>query len=235
MPLLFLHGWQADGRVWTQLATSFEDRYRTIVLDLRGAGASNAAPGPFTVERFAADAGDLIDALGLDPAVVIGHSMGATVAMRLAIDRPEAVEALVLVAPVPAGGLPLPPKVLDFLRSTAGDAERRAQWLATLTVAEQSPETRSALRGAAATVPREAALEMFDSWQPGSFADEAATIATPALVLAPSHDRPAFVKEHVADPIVGSSFVVVDECGHYAPVEKPRELAAHIAAFLDEL
>lgn len=235
MPLLFVHGWQADGRIWQPLLDALGDRYPTFTLDLRGAGASNGAPGPYTVERFADDLGDFIDALGLDPVVVVGHSMGAMVAQRFAVDRPEALEAIVLVAPVPASGIPFPPKVLDFLRGTVGNRQQAARWLSGLTVGEQSPETVAMLHAAAATLAPATALESFASWQPGDFSAEAATIETPTLVLAPDHDRPEFVKERVADIIGGSSFVVVENCGHYAPVDKPRELAAAIAAFLDGL
>jgi pimeloyl-ACP methyl ester carboxylesterase len=235
LPLLFVHGWQAHGRVWAPLLDAFEREHRVLIPDLRGYGASNGAPGPFSVETFANDLADLIDSLDLDPAVVIGHSMGATVAQRLAIDRPEAVEALVLIAPVPASGLPLSPKALDFLRGTIGNPQQAAKWFAGLTVTEQPPETMTLMLEAAATASPDAALESFASWQPGDFSAEAATIETPALVLAPDRDRPEFVKEHVADIIAGSRFEVVADCGHYALVDRPRELAAAIAAFIEEL
>jgi pimeloyl-ACP methyl ester carboxylesterase len=235
LPLLFIHGWQANGRVWTPVLDELTREHRVINADLRGYGASAAAPGPFTVEAFAADVADLIDTIGLDPAVVVGHSMGATVAQRLAIDRPEAVEALVLVAAVPAGGLPLPSKALDFLRGTVGDRQQAATWLAGLTVTELPPETTAMLLEAMAGAPPEAALESFDSWQPGDFSAEAATIETPTLVLAPDHDRPQFLKERVADLIAGSRFEVIADCGHYALVDKPREVAAAIEAFVAEL
>jgi pimeloyl-ACP methyl ester carboxylesterase len=158
--------------------------------------------------------------------------MGATVAQRLAIDRPEGLKALVLIAPVPASGIPYPPKVLAFLRGTVGNREQAAKWFASLTVAEQAPQTLAMLLDAATTVPPHAALESFASWQPGDFSSEAATIEMPALVLAPDHDRPEFVKERVADIIAGSGFQVVEQCGHYAPIDKPGELAAAIEAFI---
>lgn len=235
LPLLFVHGWQAHGRIWVPLLAALTREHRVLIVDLRGFGASNSAPGPYSIETFAADLADLIDALGLDPAVVIGHSMGATVAQRLAIDRPEAIEALVLIAPVPASGIPYSPKLLDFLRGTAGKPEQAAKWLDALTVTKQSPEARALLLEAAAATSAEVALESFASWQPGDFSVEAATIETPTLVLAPDRDRPEFVRERVADIIAGSRFEIVAECGHYAPVDRPRELAARIETFVAAL
>lgn len=235
LPLLFIHGWQAHGRAWQPLIEALTPGHRIVVPDLRGFGASADAPRPYSVETSAADLGDLIEALDLDPAVVIGHSMGATVAQRLAIDRPEAVEALVLIAPVPASGLPLPPKVLDFLRGTVGNPVQASKWLSGLTVTEQSPETHALLLAAAATASPDAALESFASWQPGDFGDEAATIDTPTLVLAPSEDRPDFIKANVADVIASSRFQVIEACGHYAMFDKPGEIASAIESFVEEL
>ena len=237
LPLLFLHGWQADRRIWEPLIAGIGPELRTVSIDLRGAGGSAAAPGPYTLERFAGDLTDLIAALDLDPAVVVGHSMGAAVAQRFAIDRPEAVEGLVLIAAVPASGVPFSPKVLDFFRSTAGNPERAALWQKTLPLHPLSSERMTLLREAAATVPADAALESLAAWQGADFRDEAATIETPTLVLAPSADRPMtpdFLKANVADVIAGSTFEVI-ESGHYLPLEQPEMLAKRIERFVNEL
>jgi pimeloyl-ACP methyl ester carboxylesterase len=238
LPLLFVHGWQADGSVWGPIASRLRERHRVITVDLRGTGASSAAPGPYVIDKFSNDLTELIPALDLDPVVVVGHSMGGAIAQRFAIDNPEAVEALVLIAPVPASGIPFSPKVLEFLRSTAGNAGQAAEWFKQLTVTEPAPEIGKLLREAAAGISTEAKLESFESWQGAAFADEAATIETPTLILAPSHDRPMtpeLSREKVADVIAGSQFEVLSETGHYAPVERPELIAKRIEAFLDEL
>jgi len=238
LPLLFVHGWQADGTVWGPIVARLRERHRVITVDLRGAGLSGAAPGPYVIDKFSNDLTELIPALDLDPLVVVGHSMGAAIAQRFAIDNPEAVEGLVLIAPVPASGIPFSPRVLDFMRSTAGNADQAVVWLKQLTFSEPSPEIGKVLRDAAAGVRTDVALESFESWQGAAFADEAATIETPTLILAPSHDRPMtpdLVREKVANIISGSRLEVLNETGHYAPVERPELIAKRIEAFLDEL
>lgn len=238
LPLLFLHGWQADGRIWGPLIADIGPQFRVVTVDFRGTGGSAGAPGPYTLERYAADLTDLIAAIDLDPGVVVGHSMGAAVAQRFAIDRPEAVEGLVLIAAVPASGVPFSPKVLEFLRGTAGNPDQVARWLKTLTIGELSPERQALLRDAAATISAAVALESFASWQGANFADEAATIETPTLVLAPSGDRPMtpdFLKANVADVISGSTFEIIEKSGHYAPLDQPTLLAKRIERFVDEL
>ena len=238
LPLLLLHGWQADGSVWSLLPERLHERFRTVAIDFRGSGASAGAPGPYTVERFARDVGDLIETLDLDPALVVGHSMGGAVAQRLAIDRPEAVEGLVLVAPVAAGGFAFRPSLAAALRDTAGDPLKTSAWLAQLTVREPPPEARDVLRRAAAGVPAAVALETFDSWTGLHFAGEAATIETPALVIAPEADRPMtpeFLQEHVVALLRNSRLERFADCGHYVQIDEPERLARAIEAFASTL
>jgi len=236
--LLFVHGWQAAAPVWQPLIGHLAPHHRIVTVDLRGFGESNEAPGPYSLERFSVDLGDLIAAADLDPLVVVGHSMGAAIAQRFAIDYPEAVEGLVLIAPVPASGVPFPPKTVDFFRSTAGDSDRAAQWFEGLTFREAPPEVKRLLLDAHSKVGADAALESLAAWQEADFAGEAATIETPTLILAPAGDRPMtpeFLRERVADLISGSSFEVVEESAHYLPLEQPARLAARIERFLEEL
>ncbi|MDQ2908710.1 MAG: alpha/beta hydrolase [Candidatus Eremiobacteraeota bacterium] len=237
-PLLFLHGWQGAGAIWTLVIDELTARWRTISVDLRGFAGSNAAPGPYTVDAFANDLSDLLAALDLDPLVVVGHSMGAAVAQRFAIDRPEAVEGLVLVAPVAARGPEFSPQLEAMFRATVGDPVKTNAWLAKLTYREPPPHITALLRGAAATAPPRVALESFDSWSRLSFEAEARTIESPTLVIAPEHDRPMtpqWVRASVADVIAGSRLEIVAEAGHYVPLEQPRAIAARIEAFVASL
>ena len=238
LALLFVHGWQGAGAVWSLITERLAARHRTIAIDLRGFGASNAAPGPYRVETFSDDLSALVASLDLDPLVVVGHSMGAAVAQRFAIDRPDAVEGLVLAAPVPASGVPFSPKVEAMFRATAGDPEKANAWLAAVTYGEPGPEARALMRAAAAATPAHVALESFDSWTHLDFAAEASTIDTPTLVLAPAADRPMtpdFTRERVAEVIPGSRLVVIEDAGHYLPLEQPDRVAALIERFVDSL
>jgi pimeloyl-ACP methyl ester carboxylesterase len=238
IPLILVHGWQTDGSTWGPLRSLLELKHRVVVPDLRGSGASNRAPGPYRVERFASDLTDLIADLDLDPAVVIGHSMGAAVALRFAIDRPEALEGLVLVAPVPASGLPLAENVRAFLRSTPGNPELGRVWLGRLLGSNVEPHLFKLVRDAAATVSREAGVEMFDDWTALDFGDEAATIVTPTLVVAGANDRPQtpdFIRTTVVEPMENAEQSVFDGAGHFVQVDAAERLAHAIDAFVEDL
>lgn len=100
--VLAIHGITATHRSWDFLPPELPG-VRVIAPDLRGRGRSNALPGPFGMARHAEDLAVLLRALGLPSAVVVGHSMGAFVAVVLAHRHAGLVEELVLVD----GGLPL--------------------------------------------------------------------------------------------------------------------------------
>ncbi|MGO4592475.1 alpha/beta fold hydrolase [Leifsonia sp. 2TAF2] len=105
-PILAVHGITASHRAWL-LAAEALGGTRIIAPDLRGRGRSSGLPGPFGLEQHADDLERVLDALGVERAVVAGHSMGAFVAVRLAERHPERVDRLVLVD----GGLPIAPPV----------------------------------------------------------------------------------------------------------------------------
>lgn len=238
IPLLFLHGWLGDSGSWAPIVERLAKRHRTIALDLRGFGESHAAPGPYLVETLADDLSALIGALDLDPLVAIGHSMGAAVAQRFAIDRPDAIEGLVLVAPVPASGMSLSPAALQMFREVPGDPVKTAAWLGKLTYRQPEPEVVALMRRAASVVRPEVALENLASWTALDFADDAATIETPTLVLSPAYDRPitpAIARERVAEIIEGSRFEIIADAGHYVLLERPDAVADAIERFVMEL
>jgi lipase len=102
-PVVAIHGITANHRSFAPLAARLDAP--VLAVDLRGRGGSRALPAPFGLAQHADDVVAAIAAAGIERAIVVGHSMGAYVAVRLAAAHPELVEALVLVD----GGLPLRP------------------------------------------------------------------------------------------------------------------------------
>jgi lipase len=100
--VLAIHGITGSHRAWPYVADALP-QFRIIAPDLRGRGRSNHLPAPFGMEQHAEDCAAVLDALGVDRALVIGHSMGAFVATTFAAKHPTRTEALLLVD----GGLPL--------------------------------------------------------------------------------------------------------------------------------
>lgn len=92
-PILLLHGLMGCGATWEPVARWLCTHGRVHALDARGHGRSEAR-GPWTTERMAADAAEVLDQIG--PAVVVGHSMGGLHGLVLAARRPDLVRALVV-------------------------------------------------------------------------------------------------------------------------------------------
>lgn len=109
--VLALHGITGYGGRWRDLANNYLPQAHVIAPDLRGHGHSPALP-PWT---FDAHVADLVEVLDGEPAVVVGHSFGGAIAVRLAARCPELVRSLVLLDP--AVGLP-PQMLLDISLDT---------------------------------------------------------------------------------------------------------------------
>jgi pimeloyl-ACP methyl ester carboxylesterase len=101
-PLVLVAGTGYPGATWPpELVEPLAGRHTVVTFDHRGTGATPGDAGRYSTRGFAADAVALLDALGLPPAHVVGHSMGGRVAQWIAIDRPDRVRSLVLAATGP--------------------------------------------------------------------------------------------------------------------------------------
>lgn len=105
-PLILLHGFPQNGLCWWHVAPRLAERFHVIVADLRGYGLSDAPPDDpahttYSKRRMAQDIVELMQALGLASAHVLGHDRGARVAYRLALDHPGRVRRLGIIEIVP--------------------------------------------------------------------------------------------------------------------------------------
>jgi len=94
--VVLLHAVGLDLTCWEAQAEALAPHFRVLRVDLRGHGRSDVPPPPYTLEGFAEDVHELLGALQLAPAHVIGLSLGGMVAQVLALDYPQAVRSLVL-------------------------------------------------------------------------------------------------------------------------------------------
>jgi lipase len=104
-PVLVIHGVTSSNRAWQWLAADLVPKGFTLfAVDLRGRGDSHSLPGPFGMEVHAQDVLAVVDYLKLEYVDIIGHSMGAFVAIAVLGTAPERVSRTVLID----GGIPLP-------------------------------------------------------------------------------------------------------------------------------
>ena len=116
-PLVFLHGWLGSWDVWrdTMLAISDLRQYKIYALDFWGFGDSAKKSAPsFTIPSYVFMVDQFMEMMGIAQAPVIGHSMGGTVAMNLALEHPSRVEKVVVI------GSPMIGSSLNILLKLAG-------------------------------------------------------------------------------------------------------------------
>lgn len=104
--LVFIHGYGCDQNMWRFVAPAFADRHRCLLYDLMGMGGSDYSSYDLSnyasLEAHAGDLEALLDAMDIKDAVLVGHSVGATIACLTALRGSERIRALALVAPSPS-------------------------------------------------------------------------------------------------------------------------------------
>jgi pimeloyl-ACP methyl ester carboxylesterase len=233
--VLFLHGWAGSAAYFDEIFDCLDPaRTHLVSFDLRGHGASDQATTDFSLDRLATDALTVMDATGLDEAVIVGFSMSGKFAQYVTCIEPSRVRGQVLVAGTPAGEIALPEEMLNDWYSRAGSAELMIE-LVRMFVASPVDEAMLERFGRdAAAVPRSALEGTMSTCLTTSFVDRLATMTTPTLVVGGLHDTiftPDLLRDAIVAHISGARLALLD-CGHEIPLEKPRELAALLEAFL---
>ncbi len=245
-PLLLIDPIWADGFVPLLAERELADRYRIVVYHKRGWMGSSRAPGPVTVAQHAEDAAALLDHLDIPRAHIAGHSSGATVALQLALDRPERVHSLVLLEP---SLLSVPAAQAFFAKAgpalEAHGAGRHAEALAIFWSAASGLDwerCRTLLEGRVPGMVANSIRDvdtLFGVELPGVMqwafdARQAATISQPALSVLGSNTEPLWVE---VDELLRSAMPNIESCeiegvGHLLHLQRPEPLARTIASFL---
>jgi len=95
-PLVLLHGIGSRAVSWWPVADALAARFRLYALDLRGHGASAKPTTGYLFPDYAADLADLLDVLGIDSPLLLGHSLGGLIALQWAVDHPDAAAGIAL-------------------------------------------------------------------------------------------------------------------------------------------
>lgn len=247
-PLVMIHAGVADSRQWTGEFAHFASRFRVVRYDMRGYGRSEPVEGEYNHLR---DLEALLDYLRLDqPAILMGCSMGGSLAMDFVLAHPARAAALVMVCSNPSGldlDIPDPEDLQEAEKAYhAGDLDRVAEI-----------ETRVWFQGMGRTagqvdpVMRQLAYDMtrlalaHDAKRLGKqvphghplAAERLGELRLPVLVVAGAEDLPyfpaaaAYMQEHIGS----ARLVTLDGAAHLANLDRPQEFQRTVAAFLDSI
>jgi len=229
LPLLFVHGFPLSRECWRPQVEALSSVCRTIALDLRGFGESDATSGTTTMDQFADDIAALLRVLGATPAVVVGHSMGGYVALAFARRHAELLRGLVLVG---TRGGPDSPEAAAGRRAAAESVKVQGvqgliDSMASKMLAPGSDNAgmKVAVRHFMAPSSRDgvvgALLGMAE--RPDSIAS-LGQIEVPTLVVSGAADiiiDPA-ESQTLAHAIPGSQLQIIPEAGHIVSYEQPE-------------
>ena len=112
-PVVFIHGWLGSWRYWMRTMEALASDYRTYALDLWGFGDSDKSRDRYSVADYTRLLYDFMDQLGIPSAAMVGHSLGAIVALRLAILEPRLVSRLMVVS-LPLTSRTINSRLVDF-------------------------------------------------------------------------------------------------------------------------
>lgn len=233
-PLLFHHGYTGSHDEWEGTVERLKDKYRCMVMDCRGAGDSEHTADGYTIKQYAADAVGLIDHLGIDAFTYIGHSMGGITGMQLAMDYPNRLDRLVLVAPAPADGVNAPAVFRDRARKLHMDGARE-QMIREAIVMNARDITeermgRNVDRGLSVSDEHyDRSWEELENFRPG---DEISDIHTPTLMVSGAAD--ALLQANLKDyqRLPNATLHVFSRVGHSIARDVPEEFAAVLDDFL---
>lgn len=238
-PLLFQHGYTSAGDAWDEVVARLVDRYRCITLDSRGTGDSEHPGHGYEIEQLARDVLGLADALGLARFTYVGHSMGGGIGMRLALDHPERLERLVLVAPIGAAGFTVDPAVAQgFPEADPIDAATLARMVDARIAGQARPEradrARSELRVRRALSVDPAYRAAGDaSMRAFGVRDRLGEITTPTLMVAGAADALLADNLHDFALLPHATLHVFSRVGHGVAGEVPAAFARVLADFME--
>lgn len=238
--VVMLHGITDSHRSYELLQPHLPEAWRVIAITQRGHGRSAKPDVGYETRDLAADVCAFLDALGVERPIVVGHSMGAAVALQFAADFSNRVAGLVLMGAF--AGFAGNPAVAAFERAISGFEEKVDPWFVldfqSSTFAELIPQSfLDIVVGESLRCPGFVWRAALQGLLNADVIAAAAKCHTPALLL--RGDKDAFVPREdqllLRDALSSARMVTMQGVGHAPHWERPQETAALLQAFLGEL
>ena len=235
--VVFLHGFGGDVLNWRFNIEEVQAPHRVIAIDLPGHGESTKEVGGGTANELAAAAWETLEALGVTRAHLVGHSLGALVAARLAAGHPDEVASLALIAPAGFGSTINAAFIDGFV---AASSRRELKAILPLLFVNQSLVGRElveeALRYKRAEGVSEALATVRDRLFPAgnqavSIIEDLSGLDVPTLVLWGADDLVIPAEQASAAP-AGAAVELLEGVGHSPHIEAAAEVNARLAEFL---
>jgi pimeloyl-ACP methyl ester carboxylesterase len=250
-PVLLIMGYGGNAAAWAPQVPALSPTYHVIAFDNRGAGRTTQPEGAYSIPQMADDAADLLEALGIKAAHIVGASMGGMIAQELALRHPKRVRSLVLACTTPGGprsfgyetivqapallegvddlaSLMTPQamqEAMDAMFSPEFQRNPGPAFHAMIMSSILHPSTLAGLRGQSVAIAAHDTL------------DRLSQIRVPVLVITGADDTLVDARNSplLAEKIRGAKLRVFPGLRHGFTAENPAEVNAAILEFLDGL
>ena len=240
IPVVLLHGFTDSWRSFERVLPHLPGTIRALALTQRGHGESERPASGYRSYDFAADIAAFLNALGLERAVLVGHSMGATNAQRFAIDYPDRVSALLLAASFTS--YRSNPVAMEFWESAVSKladpidpAFVREFQKSTLSQPVPAAFLETVIRESL-KVPARVWREAFEGFLEDDVAPDLGRIKAPTLVVWGELD--SFCRrvdqDALLEAIPHARLIVYEKTGHALHWEQPERFAADLMAYLQQ-
>lgn len=245
-PLVLISGLGYPSWQWHKMVPLLAEKFQVITFDNRGVGQSDKPAGPYTAQMLAADTAGLLDALNIEKAVIVGHSMGGFIAQAMALDFPQRVEKLILCSTNFGGPhhVPVTPEAMKVLSDVTSDALTRFKNGLSVSTApgwsEKNPEMieewiKWRVANPIEPVHYQAQIAIGLGLLPeaAAFENKLSRVNVPTLILFGAHDKvaPPANASLLAEKIAGSTVKIFPDAGHFFPIEIAEAASRAITDF----
>jgi 3-oxoadipate enol-lactonase len=242
--IVLLAGFPLAREIWDAVAERLAEEYRVVRPDLRGMGASSVAAGPYLMETLAGDVAAVFDALGLDRATIVGHSLGGYVALAFARIFSERLERMALVCSRVAADTSEQRRAREELANrldAAHDSQILADAYADRLLSQATKKNRADIVETVRAIvkrtdPRGAAAMLRGMAMRGASDDVAPDIEFPVLVLAGGSDGVVPLEESraMAQLFPRATFEAAQRSGHLPMLEEPDTTYSVLVSWLEK-
>jgi len=226
--LVFLHGWGADSHSWQPITSPLiNQNYSVYLIDLPGFGQSQLLDGHFTLDKYAEVVDQLITKIGLDNIILVGHSFGGRIAIKLAGKHVLYIKKLILVD---SAGIEKKSRLIKF-KTTIAKVLRPIF----------KPKIMHGLRkkiysliGAGEYLAIPELSKIFGTVTGEDLAPILNKINLPTLIIWGKHDQTTTIKDAqlIHKQIKNSKLEIIDNAGHFSFIDQPQKFINMLMRFI---
>jgi 3-oxoadipate enol-lactonase len=235
-PIIFLHGLGSTNSVWEPQARALSERFQVIRYDLEGAGRSPLT-GPLSIESWVDDLKAIMDAQKIAKARFVGHSLGTLILQHFSVQNPDKVTSLALIGVNRAPNEQRRQAVRERVAKVRAEGiESIAETVVKGGLSPYSYDNKLEIVGFVRELLLRQNRDGYAACCEAMAASNAADITNitcPTLVLSGKDDNvsPAANGEVFAKELPNAEFQLIEQCGHWQPIEQPAAVNSALAAF----